>query len=130
MAASSGNRTRAARVAGEHSTTEPTMLSYFKDKIQNLQIIFFDEFKSGNNRVVKANCDQRLKHNSLRDRSQTTLTSFWLFLTFVYSFYLIKVDIFGLPTICTYPPSLVNVLICGRPLAQWPRLHCLHVPWE
>ena len=25
--ASSGNRTRAARVAGEHSTTEPTMLS-------------------------------------------------------------------------------------------------------
>ena len=26
--ASSGNRTRAARVAGEHSTTEPTMLSY------------------------------------------------------------------------------------------------------
>ena len=28
MFASSGNRTRAARVAGEHSTTEPTMLSY------------------------------------------------------------------------------------------------------
>ena len=27
MFASSGNRTRAARVAGEHSTTEPTMLS-------------------------------------------------------------------------------------------------------
>ena len=26
--ASSGNRTRAARVAGEHSTTEPTMLEY------------------------------------------------------------------------------------------------------
>ena len=26
MFASSGNRTRAARVAGEHSTTEPTML--------------------------------------------------------------------------------------------------------
>ena len=26
--ASSGNRTRAARVAGEHSTTEPTMLTY------------------------------------------------------------------------------------------------------
>ena len=26
IAASSGNRTRAARVAGEHSTTEPTML--------------------------------------------------------------------------------------------------------
>ena len=25
--ASSGNRTRATRVAGEHSTTEPTMLS-------------------------------------------------------------------------------------------------------
>ena len=24
----SGNRTRAARVAGEHSTTEPTMLPY------------------------------------------------------------------------------------------------------
>ena len=28
MTASSGNRTRAARVAGEHSTTEPTMLAY------------------------------------------------------------------------------------------------------
>jgi hypothetical protein len=26
VSASSGNRTRAARVAGEHSTTEPTML--------------------------------------------------------------------------------------------------------
>ena len=26
-AASSGNRTRAARMAGEHSTTEPTMLA-------------------------------------------------------------------------------------------------------
>ena len=26
FSASSGNRTRAARVAGEHSTTEPTML--------------------------------------------------------------------------------------------------------
>ena len=26
--ASSGNRTRAARVAGEHSTTEPTLLTY------------------------------------------------------------------------------------------------------
>ena len=29
MLASSGNRTRAARVAGEHSTTEPTMLVDF-----------------------------------------------------------------------------------------------------
>ena len=28
--ASSGNRTRAARVAGEHSTTEPTMLAVCK----------------------------------------------------------------------------------------------------
>ncbi len=28
VSASSGNRTRAARVAGEHSTTEPTMLIY------------------------------------------------------------------------------------------------------
>ena len=28
ICASSGNRTRAARVAGEHSTTEPTMLRY------------------------------------------------------------------------------------------------------
>ena len=28
--ASSGNRTRAARVAGEHSTTEPTMLLMFE----------------------------------------------------------------------------------------------------
>ena len=41
--------------------------------------------------------------NMLRDRSQTTLTSFLLFSTtylylFVDSFYLIKVDIFGLPT--------------------------------
>ena len=28
--ASAGNRTRAARVAGEHSTTEPPMLAIFK----------------------------------------------------------------------------------------------------
>ena len=28
LSASSGNRTRAARVAGEHSTTEPTMLAH------------------------------------------------------------------------------------------------------
>ena len=42
--ASSGNRTRAARVAGEHSTTEPTML------------IFFDAMQqySSCGRVVKA----------------------------------------------------------------------------
>ena len=31
--ASSGNRTRAARVAGEHSTTEPTMLRYNRSLI-------------------------------------------------------------------------------------------------
>ena len=31
--ASSGNRTRAARVAGEHSTTEPTMLDIIIDRI-------------------------------------------------------------------------------------------------
>ena len=29
--ASSGNRTRAARVAGEHSTTEPTMLDIVEE---------------------------------------------------------------------------------------------------
>ena len=36
IAASSGNRTRAARVAGEHSTTEPTMLSagYRSDRVE------------------------------------------------------------------------------------------------
>ncbi len=28
IAATSGNRTRAARVAGEHSTTEPTLLAH------------------------------------------------------------------------------------------------------
>ena len=39
--ASSGNRTRAARVAGEHSTTEPTMLSCC------LQAIYFSLFISG-----------------------------------------------------------------------------------
>ena len=44
MFASSGNRTRAARVAGEHSTTEPTML------------VFFDSMQQGSScgRVVKA----------------------------------------------------------------------------
>ena len=39
--ASSGNRTRAARVAGEHSTTEPTMRSYQKplnSKMDNLAL--------------------------------------------------------------------------------------------
>ena len=41
LIASSGNRTRAARVAGEHSTTEPTMLSCC------LQAIYFSLFISG-----------------------------------------------------------------------------------
>ena len=40
MFASSGNRTRAARVAGEHSTTEPTMLTYRKDSQQNSRNCF------------------------------------------------------------------------------------------
>ena len=33
MFASSGNRTRAARVAGEHSTTEPTMPVHYSSTI-------------------------------------------------------------------------------------------------
>ena len=37
--ASSGNRTRAAHVAGEHSTTEPTMLTIRIVKIVDLTII-------------------------------------------------------------------------------------------
>ena len=36
--ASSRNRTRAARVAGEHSTTEPTMLAYDKIMLANIYI--------------------------------------------------------------------------------------------
>ena len=36
--ASSGNRTRAARVAGEHSTTEPTMLSCCYQGILSIHI--------------------------------------------------------------------------------------------
>ena len=39
--ASSGNRTRAARVAGEHSTTEPTMLTV--NDFQNLR--FYNWYK-------------------------------------------------------------------------------------
>ena len=31
--ASAGNRTRAARVAGEHSTTEPPMLMFYQQRI-------------------------------------------------------------------------------------------------
>ena len=48
--ASSGNRTRAARVAGEHSTTEPTMLHNFKAKktINNCGVSFHLE-------LIKAN---------------------------------------------------------------------------
>jgi hypothetical protein len=40
--ASSGNRTRAARVAGEHSTTEPTMLH---DGMEHNRIIVCEEKK-------------------------------------------------------------------------------------
>ena len=47
MLASSGNRTRAARVAGEHSTTEPTMLGWC------IQCITFIHISSCG-RVVKA----------------------------------------------------------------------------
>ena len=42
--ASSGNRTRAARVAGEHSTTEPTMQAYFSG----------ENFKDGSYCVLNA----------------------------------------------------------------------------
>ena len=38
-----------------------------------------------------------VKDLTVRGRSQTTLTSFWLNTNFVDSFYLIKVDIFGIP---------------------------------
>ena len=44
MFASSGNRTRAARVAGEHSTTEPTMQAYFSG----------ENFKDGSYCVLNA----------------------------------------------------------------------------
>ena len=37
--ASSGNRTRAARVAGEHSTTEPTMLECKKFSKTGIRIV-------------------------------------------------------------------------------------------
>ena len=39
--ASSGNRTRAARVAGEHSTTEPTMLVRIRSKSLSYIIVYF-----------------------------------------------------------------------------------------
>ena len=55
-------------------------------------------------------CELHLKLN-VRGRSQTTLTRFWLFFDhlppFVYTFYLIKFDIFWL--VSTYPPLVVNV---------------------
>ena len=41
--ASSGNRTRAARVAGEHSTTEPTMLSYVYVSKVSPQVCLFQQ---------------------------------------------------------------------------------------
>ena len=41
--ASAGNRTRAARVAGEHSTTEPPMLLYFTTPVGHF------EYLGGNN---------------------------------------------------------------------------------
>ena len=48
--ASSGNRTRAARVAGEHSTTEPTMPSYYKANFflehSILSMIIFQNYHS------------------------------------------------------------------------------------
>ena len=50
MTASSGNRTRAARVAGEHSTTEPTMLAETGGPY--LQMLFCQTSSCG--RVVKA----------------------------------------------------------------------------
>ena len=50
LAASSGNRTRAARVAGEHSTTEPTMLAEIGGPY--VQMLFCQTSSCG--RVVKA----------------------------------------------------------------------------
>ena len=56
--ASSGNRTRAARVAGEHSTTEPTMPAHFH--VDNFQYASYAVLIACNHggcscgRVVKA----------------------------------------------------------------------------
>ena len=44
--ASSGNRTRAARVAGEHSTTEPTML----DEISSQHKLTYNALGGGRNK--------------------------------------------------------------------------------
>ena len=51
--ASSGNRTRAARVAGEHSTTEPTMLTGAVESKPRYSISRTDT-PSSCGRVVKA----------------------------------------------------------------------------
>ncbi len=55
--ASTGNRTRAARVAGEHSTTEPSMLVWFlspKCATETIQIMKYEKMSL-----------RRLKLNSL-----------------------------------------------------------------
>ena len=65
--ASSGNRTRAARVAGEHSTTEPTMLTGYsvrkilikreKNRISvyKLSSLFYTKWNFYYNYVLKVN---------------------------------------------------------------------------
>ena len=52
MFASSGNRTRAARVAGEHSTTEPTMLTRVR-WAKSLQVESFTSVQKGQNAARK-----------------------------------------------------------------------------
>ena len=58
--ASSGNRTRAARVAGEHSTTEPTMLSYFCGETSIFQFIDQAKEKKVHPEILWSKCIQQI----------------------------------------------------------------------
>ena len=71
--ASSGNRTRAARVAGEHSTTEPTMLD-------GCQVTLY--CKTSTRKAVVAEWLRRLTRNQFPSGSvgsnPTNCDSFWM----------------------------------------------------
>ena len=73
-------------------------------------------------------------NSRFRGRSQTTLTSFWLFLinylpSFTLSIYFVKVNIFWLPT------TFVNV-VCEGPLSEISKTHlcltqrCIRQVWQ
>ena len=80
--ASTGNRTRAARVAGEHSTTEPSMLDHTKDFLFNINddvpfVVAVDHTQAGQLSVWKPRLvEMKISTEKVRNLLTTQVVTF------------------------------------------------------